>query len=84
MALQHAHDDIPGSRPPFWKSKFGVAFIMLALVALFYLIREHWNHIGGGWLYLLLLMCPLMHLFGHGGHGGHRHDSTRKPSNDQR
>jgi hypothetical protein len=23
---------------------------------------------------LLLLACPLMHLFHHGGHGGHDHD----------
>lgn len=60
--------------------------MMAALVGGFYLLREHWNHVAGSWVYLLLLACPLMHLFhGHGGHGGHRghgshdaHDSGRR------
>lgn len=44
--------------------------LMVALVGGFYLLREHWNHVAGNWLYLLLLACPLMHMFhGHGGHG---------------
>jgi len=47
------------------------ALLMVALVGGFYLLREHWNHVAGNWIYLLLLACPLMHLFhGHGGHGG--------------
>jgi hypothetical protein len=37
-----------------------------------YLLREHWDHVAGNWVYVLLLACPLMHVFhGHGGHGGH-------------
>ncbi len=49
-----------------------VALLMLAVIAAFYLLREHWSHVTGNWIYLLLLACPLMHLFhGHGGHGGH-------------
>ena len=48
------------------------ALLMVALVGGFYLLREHWNHVAGNWVYLLLLACPLMHFFhGHGGHGGH-------------
>jgi hypothetical protein len=44
--------------------------LMVALVGGFYLLREHWDHVAGNWIYLLLLACPLMHLFhGHGGHG---------------
>jgi hypothetical protein len=46
------------------------ALLMVALVGSFYLLREHWNHVAGNWIYLLLVACPLMHLFhGHGGHG---------------
>lgn len=46
------------------------AVVMLALIAEFFLLREHWSHIAGYWPYLLLLACPLVHLFhGHGGHG---------------
>jgi hypothetical protein len=48
------------------------ALLMVALVGGFYLLQEHWNHVAGGWAYLLLLACPLMHFFhGHGGHAGH-------------
>jgi hypothetical protein len=51
---------------------FKLALVMVALVGGFYLLREHWSHVAGNWIYLLLLACPLMHLFhGHGGHGGH-------------
>jgi hypothetical protein len=59
------------------------ALMMVALVGGFYLLREHWDHVAGNWIYLLLLACPLMHLFhghgGHGGHGGHA-TSTTKPA----
>lgn len=44
---------------------------MIAVVVVFFVIREHWEHLTGQWIYLLLLLCPLMHFFGHGGHGGH-------------
>ena len=51
---------------------FKLALVMVALVGGFYLLREHWSHVASNWIYLLLLACPVMHLFhGHGGHGGH-------------
>ncbi|KRA77424.1 hypothetical protein ASD88_00615 [Pelomonas sp. Root662] len=54
---------------------------MVALIGLFFLLREHWAHLAGSWVYLLLLACPLMHLFhGHGGHGGHGDDTGSSPS----
>ena len=57
----------PRSRKPLT-----VAVLMVALIVVFYLLREHWGHVAGLWPYLLLLACPLMHLFhGHGGHGRH-------------
>lgn len=66
-----------------------VALLMVAVIAGFYLLREHWSHVTGNWIYLLLLACPLMHLFhGHGGHGGHGgHDgqgSGPRNENDKR
>ena len=52
---------------------------MLAFIGAFFLLREHWSHIAGYWTYLLLLACPLMHLFhGHGGHGSHKDSSDPK------
>jgi hypothetical protein len=43
--------------------------ISLAAIALFFVLREHWGHMLGLVPYLILLACPLMHLFHH--HGGH-------------
>ena len=57
-------------------SRRWVFWIFLAL-AVFYLGIEHRAHLAGTlrWLPLaILLLCPLMHVFmhrGHGGHGGH-------------
>ncbi len=31
-----------------------VALLMVALIGGFYLLREHWNHVAGNWVYLLL------------------------------
>jgi O-antigen ligase len=54
-----------------------IALLMLVLIAGFYLLREHWSHVAGNWIYLLLMACPLMHLFhGHGGHGNHDNDRS--------
>lgn len=47
------------------------ALIAVAAIAAFALLREHWSHVAGYWPYLLLLVCPLMHLFH--GHGDHQH-----------
>lgn len=40
-------------------------------VAGFFLLAEHRAHLLGWLPYLLLLACPLMHWFMHGGHGRH-------------
>lgn len=57
--------------PSWWRSRTGIAVIGFALVGAFYVLREHWGHALGALPYLLILACPLMHLFMHRGH--HRH-----------
>ena len=52
-----------------WRSPAMVASAMLILIIAFYVLREHWSHVVGAWPYLLLLLCPLMHVFMHRGHG---------------
>lgn len=48
----------------------GAARLMVVLIAAFFVLREHWGHIAGSLPYLLLLACPVMHLFHrHGGQG---------------
>ena len=61
--------------PGHWiKRRAGGAAVMIAVIAAFYLLREHWGHLFGTVPYALLLACPLMHLFMHHGHG-RRHGS---------
>ncbi|WP_018237638.1 DUF2933 domain-containing protein [Ensifer sp. BR816] len=55
-----------------WDRKWTLFVASLAVIAAFFILREHWQHALGLTPYLLLLACPLMHLFH--GHGGHRHD----------
>lgn len=43
-------------------------------IALFFLLTQHRAHLFGILPYLLLLACPLMHLFHH--HGHHRHAAS--------
>ncbi|MBP8101532.1 MAG: DUF2933 domain-containing protein [Burkholderiaceae bacterium] len=57
------------------------AAVMAALIGTFYLLREHWGHLAGNWAYLLLLACPVMHLFH--GHGGHAHHADHGPDADR-
>jgi hypothetical protein len=60
--------------------RWQLAAISLVLVVSFFLLREHWGHMLGLAPYLILLGCPLLHLFHH--HGGHRHDGSPERGND--
>ena len=58
----------------------GIVLIGFAIVAAFYLWTEHRAHLLGVLPWLLILACPLMHIFMHGGHGGHGgHGAHRDP-----
>lgn len=46
-------------------------WLTLAVVLGFFLFTEHQAHLFGALPFLLILLCPLMHLFMHHGHGGH-------------
>lgn len=62
-----------------WRSPFGVFMLIAGAVGVYYLLTEHLTHFTQAILYLILLACPLIHVFGHGhGHGhGHRHRDAR-------
>lgn len=79
----NTHQPPSAGTTPFWRNKTGIVLIMLLAIGLFYLAREHFSHIAGNWPYLILLMCPLMHVFGHG-HGSHgRHGESPVNRRDQ-
>lgn len=74
--MAHEHDSHNDGRT---QSAAKWVFIGFLLVAGYFLIMEHRAHLGGVLTYLpflLLLACPLLHLFHHGGHGGGGHRPT--------
>lgn len=60
-----------------WKGV--VATLALAGVS-YYLLTEHKEHLAVALPYLILLACPLMHIFHghHGGHGNHHKDQEKE------
>jgi hypothetical protein len=66
----------------FWKSKGAIVLGMLLVIAAFYVVNEHLEHAGQALPYLILLLCPLMHIFGHHHHGGHNHRGHHRPDAD--
>lgn len=66
------HENMEPEGPPrFWASRYGMGFIVIGAVAGYFLLTEHLAHVVGALPYLLLLACPLMHVFMHRGHGSH-------------
>lgn len=86
MNSHHEHNQ--SDEPGFWRSRTGVAFIIIGSVTGYFLVTEHWAHFMGALPYLLLLACPLMHVFMHGGHGDNHengdHGSDEKKQNIQK
>ena len=67
-ALQQQSHERPQSRS---------RVVLLAFLAIggFFLITEHAAHLFGVLPYLLVFLCPVLHLL-HGGHGGHGHQES--------
>ena len=72
--------------PAFWRSPAGLTLLVAVVVGGFYLATEHRAHLFGALAFVLLLACPLMHLFMHGGHrhGGHRSSNEPRGTRDER
>lgn len=54
--------------------RLGLALLGFLAVAGFFLITEHRAHVLGVLPFVLVALCPLLHLFGH---GGHDHDAQK-------
>lgn len=64
-----------------------VAFVVLGGIALAFLVLEHRVHLLGALPYLAVLVCPLLHLFHHGGghaHGGRQEHHARPTPSTER
>lgn len=67
----HPQHELSSGQPSFWRSKSGLVAIGFMLIATVFLLSEHRAHALGYLPFLLLLACPLLHMFMHKGHGGH-------------
>ncbi len=64
--MRHEHQE-----QSFWRSSVGIVCLGFLLIGGFFLLTEHTAHVFGVLPWLLILACPLMHLFMHHGHGQH-------------
>jgi Protein of unknown function (DUF2933) len=63
----------------FLGSGLGLATCLALAAVGAYLLWNHTGHILSAIPYVLLLACPLMHLFGH---GHHHHHGSEKPASE--
>ncbi|MFZ2294850.1 MAG: DUF2933 domain-containing protein [Polaromonas sp.] len=75
--MNHDHSQHDSGPKPFWGSRYSIGLIVFGAIAAYFLLSEHRAHFFGVLPYLLLLACPLMHVFMHHGHGGHGHRHGR-------
>ena len=81
--MKHEHEN--HSEPSgFWRSRYALGYLVIGAVAAYFLLTEHLAHVIGALPFLLLLACPLMHVFMHHGHGHHNHQDTESPSTQDR
>ena len=66
----------------WFRSRGRLVLIAFLAIAGFFLVTEHTAHVLGALPYLLLLACPLIHLF-HGGHGHGGHGRHTPPKRDE-
>jgi len=75
--------------PPYevaTRRRMSQVFVLFAIIAGFFLVAEHGAHVIPYLPWLLLLACPLLHVFMHHGHGGHNHGGgggTAGPTDQQ-
>lgn len=65
-------------RIPIW-----LGLCLFLAIAAFFLWEEHRAHILGFLPYGLLLLCPIIHLFMHRGHGAHGTPPSEHEGHDQ-
>jgi len=70
----------------FLTSRVGLVLLGFLVIGGALLFTEHRAHVLGALIWLPLLLCPLMHIFMHGGHGrhtGHAGHDYRRPERSE-
>lgn len=71
------------SSPGWLFSRTGIATLVALSVIGFLIYTGHGAHLLGILPYLLILICPLMHIFMHGGHSHHHKDGAEAKPEDK-
>lgn len=70
--MEHTHSRDANDNGQSWlSSRTGIVTMVVVSVLGFLIYEGHGAHLLGYAPFLLILACPLMHIFMHGGHGGH-------------
>jgi len=80
--MQSQHSSPASGAGAFLRSRTGLVLIAFLAIATFYLVTEHTAHFFGVLPFGLLLLCPILHMFMHGGHGGHGGQNDHRESGD--
>lgn len=67
----------------FWLTPQGLAALIIIACPSYFLFIEHQEHIFQALPYLIILLCPLMHLFMHRRHGHHQSPNHHHDSSDE-
>jgi len=62
---------------PHWRRR--IALAVFGAGAAYFLLMEHRAHTIQALPWIILLLCPLMHIFMHGGHGRHGTGRNDRP-----
>jgi hypothetical protein len=69
--MHHDHSTTEGpERPDRLRKISRLVFFGFVAVAAYFLVTEHRAHLFGILPFLLIAVCPLLHVFHHRGHGG--------------
>lgn len=63
----------PQAKPVWWKTPSGLVGMFFFAAAGYVLLTEHTAHVVSYLPWLIILLCPLMHIFHHRGHGNGGH-----------
>jgi hypothetical protein len=78
--MNHKHEEHEAPHN-FWASRYAIGLIVFGAVTGYFLLTEHLAHTVGALPFLLLLACPLMHIFMHHGHCNHDDQDSRPGDN---
>ncbi|EHL22401.1 MAG: DUF2933 domain-containing protein [Acidovorax sp.] len=65
------HSPPKAQAPNFFRTRYVLGLVVMGAIAAYFLLSEHRAHFIGALPLLLLLACPLMHVFMHNGHDSH-------------